>query len=556
MMGFGLMGAGAAVGGLMEGYQKGKKFAQDEERFEMEKERFGLEKVDAEDRKMLRGLQMRQGEQALKKGEQALKKGEQDIAVGEINLRDAEQDREIESQIRNVWKGAEAEIVSQQNPRPPGAIAAPGAADATDGAAQVQPPRSVFQIRQDAFTKALELQAGRRGANIPEILKQAMGASRLFRQAETQETISLLESYGSGRATQDQVFAELAKQNRPALPGTELRIVDKPLFPGSQQTFRDVEVVLPDGRGSVSLDSLSQSTLDPDKLFDNRTKLGQLMASVSHHAAMQSLAEEANRDKRLNYAETMRKLDAQIAQQNRLFGLREEEFKDGQWERTKASAERSFARTFNYAPLDDVKLDKLRREDEDRPINVDAKGKPDPNKKTRVEQYQERIAAAEGDLTMAMLTFARNRDFRTGRPNATEAEVLQALRKAQQDREKPADKRTAVQYDDLGHAFVNVNNNKVLLPFSKPGTQTGADPKTRSEQSRDAGGPVSRAPGIDYERMPLAQLASSAAYSAEARRVYERRMAEQRALPGAPGFWKGVTPPPPAAVPGGLDTGR
>lgn len=53
-MGFGLIGAGAAVSGLMEGYQKGRKFARDEERFEMEREKFGLEKQEAEQRKRLR----------------------------------------------------------------------------------------------------------------------------------------------------------------------------------------------------------------------------------------------------------------------------------------------------------------------------------------------------------------------------------------------------------------------------------------------------------------------------------------------------------------------
>ena len=573
-MGFGLMGAGAAVSGLMGGYQQGRKFAQDEERFGMEKERFGLEKEEAGQRKRLR-------EEQIKGAGLTNKRAEMEMDDAEYNRRVDEQGNAITQRFLREAYGSPDGSASPAPAQAAGAAAAPAGAIANPAAEMAQTPsaapaqasgislpggaapagssepakapqRSRFEILGEMNSALLNNELKKRGVNRGAILKQAVESARFFSKAETNFTLDVMRRFEAG-VPQEKLFDDMKANGVQVLPGTNFSLVEKKDDRTGMVT-KDVVINLPDGR-RLSKGDIEESAMDRKDLFDIKTKLGTLNATVSHHAAMQSLAEEANRDKRLNYAETIKRLDAQIAQQNRAFGLREEEFKENQWERIKASAEKSFARTFNYTPLDDVKLNTLRRDDEDRPINLGADGKPDPNKKTRVEQYQERIVAADGDLTMAMLTFARNRDPRTGRPNATEAEVVQALRRAQEDRAKPADKRTAVQYDDLGHAFVNVNNSKVLLPFSKPQAAAG-EPKTRSEQSRDAGGPVSRAPGIDYERMPLAQLASSAAYSAEARRVYERRVAEQRALPGTPGFWKGVTPPPPAAVSGGLDAGR
>lgn len=502
-MGFGLMGAGAAVSGLIGGYQQGRRFAREEDeadrqsqRFDMEKERFGLEKEAAGQRKQLTDAQ-------IKSAGLLNKKAEMEVSDAEHNRQVDEADRAILEKF--LPQAYATQAAPSSAPAPQGAIAdpaadpsvpvqsAPAAGIATPGGSQpvpaggqTAPPRSRFEILREMNTELLNNQLRKRGVDRGAILKQAIDSARFFSKAETQATVDAMQRFQAG-VPQERILADMAAQGILVQPGTSFANVESK-DEKTGVSFTDVVISLPNGQ-KLSQRALARASLDPKDLFNLETEIGKLNATISHHAAVEKLAAEANLDKRLHYAETMKRLDAQIEQQNKLFRLREEEFKENSWDKLKVSAERSFARTFNYTPLDDVKLDRLRREDEDRPINLDAKGKPDPTKKTRVQQYQERIESAEGDMTMAMLTYGLNRDPRTGRPNATEAEVIQALRRAESNRK-------SVQYDDNNQAFLIVNSNKVLLPMSRPGEPApgSQDPKTRTDRSRDAGGPVSGAP--------------------------------------------------------------
>lgn len=531
-MGFGLMGAGAAVSGLMSGYQQGRKFAQDEERFEMEREKFGLEKEAAGQRKRLADEQI--------KGASLLNRR----AEGELG--DVEYNRSIEADERAIVERYAPLLsgASQAPAAPPSAASVPGAipdpaagssapeAVATPGGIPVpgqqpaQPPKSRFEVMRDMNTELLNNRLRMRGVDRGAILKQAVESAKFFNDAKTKTTLGALNAFAAG-VPQEEILADLVAQGIQVQPGTSFAVVDKK-DPRTGVPIQDIELRLPGGR-VISKETLSEQSLDAKQMFDIRTEIGKLNATVSHHAAMESLAREANADKRASYAEQIKRLDAQIAQQARSFSLQEAGFAWNKFTSMKDSAERSFARTFNYAPPNDLALDKLREQDIKEPIEG----------KSRVDMALERAAKSGGDVTMAMLTWATNLDPKTMKPNATEAEVVQALRTVQADRSK-------VKYDDLNRAFVDVSGTKVLVPLSRSGQQT-PEPQGRVDRSRSS--------GLDYEKMPLAQLASAAGYSQEARRVYERRTQEAEKLKAAPGFWKGSGAAP-AAPAYGLDPGR
>lgn len=499
-MGFGLVGAGAAVSGLLDGYQKGRKFAQDEERFELEKE-------EAADRKKLRAEQIKGIGLSNKKAE--------------IEISDAEKDREIDDQVRSIWKDAEAEVTAQRQPPgirtsvgsvlspaapgynvpsenfpsagqgynlssenfPParaGGISTPGEAAAQDLPAQ--PRKSIFQIRQDAYTKALEVQATRRGANVPELMKQALEGARLFRNAETRERIGLLEAFRDGTMTQDQVFQEMERRGLQTMPGASLKVVDRPWFKDSKLTFPDVEISFADGRKPVYLDDMAEKTMDPDKVMDKRTKIGQLMITASHYGAMEGIARDeakarGQRDDR-NHAETMARINQQLQQNAELYKLNYEKFQWDKFIQSQGQAQTQLERLFGWAPLtEDVRL------------KLENQGNPGDPKKgipSDLEKAEARVNAASRAVSGAMVIYGMNIDPKTLKPNATPAEVKESVSILIKSKEKPE----LIKRDELGRAYVDVGGNKVLVPAPEaPKAAPAAEPAP-------AAAPPAAAPGI------------------------------------------------------------
>lgn len=483
-MGYGLMGAGAAVSGLMSGYQQGRKFA--------------IEEEEAEDRKALRGLQMRQGEQALKKGEQDLKKGEVDLEEAGLRLGAAKRDLDLDKADQEIVDRAGAEIQAWNN-RPP---ATPGAAAPVEGRpAGITPPggaappaRNPFQVQQDMYARLLENSLKRRGTNKAEVIKQMLGGARMFKMAETQATLDAMSSFEAG-TPQEQIFAEMAASGRPVQEGTTMRVVQKPLYEGSKQMVPDVEIALPNGQ-VVSRSNLARTMLDPKQLMDLNTEQGRLMAQVSHYAATEEIARTEAKDRReqaeRHHSQTMARINEQIRQNAAMYNLSVEKFQWDKFTRDQGEAQKQFENLFGYRPL--TESDRLKIERDGNP------GDPKKGIPSDLEKAESRAAAASRAVSGAMLIYSMNIDPRTLKAGATPGEIKNAIDTLLKARDKPE----LIKRDDLGRAYVLAGGNRVLVPAPEaPAAAPAPAPApTAAAPAAPAPAPAPTGPGIPNPSNP------------------------------------------------------
>jgi hypothetical protein len=358
--------------------------------------------------------------------------------------------------------------VSPAAPIRQGGIGIPGKAGSQSGVtlepgdapqAEAAPaPRSIFQIRQDAYNKALELQAGRKGANVPELMKQALSGAKLFNDAETRERVSLLQAFRDGSMTEAQVFDEMRSRGMQTMPGASLKVVQKPFFEGSKILYPDVEISFQDGRKPVSLDQMAEKLYDSDKLMDYKTKMGSLMLTSSHHGAMEQLAREEAANRRTqsaqNHSETMARINQQFVQNAEMYKLNYSKFQWDKFTQDQARVQGQLERAFGYVPLtEDVRL-KLERDGD--------AGDPKTGRKSSLELAEARLSSASKSVSGAMMIYGMNIDPETLKPNATPAEIQQAigtLIKSERDNNPDLIKR-----DEQQRAYVVVGSNKVLVP--------------------------------------------------------------------------------------------
>jgi hypothetical protein len=305
MMGFGLMGAGAAVSGLMGGYQQGRKFAQDEERFGMEKERFGLEKEEAGQRKRLRDEQIT-GAVLLNK------KAQREIRLGE------EEDEDIRESI-NIVKETYAPKQAPAGAADPTSNSAPSqvpvtmtAADGSEvqmpqgggiapppGAARVAAPQAgpslndiqgmYNRLNQRGLSRILRTQGP------AAAVQQALEMGKRFGDAKTDAAISALSGFTGGNA--DQVSAALTQSGLPMPEGTKYERREIEVIPGSGYKVNDVVAISPDGKPSVSLHQLMRSRMTPAEIMRQDTDIGKAVADISlRKTAEQNLQEYRTQD--------------------------------------------------------------------------------------------------------------------------------------------------------------------------------------------------------------------------------------------------------------------
>ena len=480
-MGFGLMGAGAAVSGLMGGYQQGRKFA--------------IEEEEAEDRKKLRGLQMRQGEQSLKKGEQDLKKGEIDVEEAGLRLGAAKQDLDLDRADREIVDRAGAEIQAWNN-RPP---ATPGAAAPVEGQpAGITPPggatppaRTPFQVQQQMYSQLLENSLKRRGTNKAEVIKQMLGGARMFRMAETQATLDAMSEFESG-VPQEQIFAGLRANGRDIQEGTTMRVVQKPLYEGSKQMVPDVEIALPNGQ-IVSRSNLARTMLDPKQLMDLNTEQGRLMATVSHYAATEEMARTEAKDRReqseRHHSQTMARINDQMRQNAAMYNLNVEKFQWDKFTQDQGRAQGQFEKLFGYTPLSESDRLKLERDGNS--------GDPKKGIPSDLEKAEARAAAASKAVSGAMLIYSMNIDPRTLKPSATPGEIKNAIDTLIKSKEKP----DLIKRDDLGRAYVMAGANRVLVPAPEA-PAAAPPPPPPPPPAPTAAAPAPTGPGIPNPSNP------------------------------------------------------
>lgn len=468
-MGFGLMGAGAAVSGLMGGYQQGRKFA--------------IEEEEAEDRKKLRGLQMRQGEQSLKKGEQDLKRGEIEAEEAGLRLGATKRDLDLDKADQDIVDRAGAEIQAWNN-RPP---ATPGAAAPVEGQpAGITPPggatppaRTPFQVQQQMYSQLLENSLKRRGTNKAEVIKQMLGGARMFKMAETQATLDAMSEFESG-VPQEQIFAGLRANGRDIQEGTTMRVVQKPLYEGSKQMVPDVEIALPNGQ-VVSRSNLARTMLDPKQLMDSNTEMGKLVAQVSHYAAIEEMrrkeiaAAEA-RDTR-QHAERMAQMRAQTEQMIRQSQTRDAEAAANRFALDYNRFQGIVERDFGYRPLDE----KTRME-------IELK-----DGKEAVAKAERRSEERGWAVNQVMTIMSMNVDPKTGRFAITPAEARRAY--------DTSDVKRIKTDDDGVRRYVMIGNTKVLVP--SPTEEAAAPAPAPAPAPGKASPGVSAPPGSSPPAAPV-----------------------------------------------------
>jgi hypothetical protein len=439
------MGAGAAVKGLIGGYQQGRKFAQDEERFEMEKE-------DFQQRKELRGLQMEGTKLSNKK------------AQGELD--DADFDRDVRNQADAIRKDYEGKIRALQEPAPvevapqaagitqppvPGGPA-PGIQDPAGAASRAAPRPSMFQLQQDMTVALLNNELRSKGANRGAILKDILAAGRFAKTAEAQATLDAINAWESG-VPQEQIFSELRQKFGRDIPaGTEFVKTNVPLYEGSKTMVPDVQLKLPDGK-IVSRSSLAKSMLSPEQIVQSNTEIGKLHSQVSHYADMKELAEQEGRRRETadanRHQEVMARFRESAEQNARIYGLQFDKFQWDKYDSRQKSALDEFSRLYGFQPLTESERVKIEKES-----GADALAKAEA-----------RATTGSQSVSAGMIVYNMNVDPRTLRPNVAPTEAIKAIETVGKVRRKELPPET-IQQDDLGRSYVSVGGNRVLVPVN------------------------------------------------------------------------------------------
>lgn len=530
-MGFGLLGAGAAVSGAMEGYQKGRKFA--------------IEEEAAEDEKKLRGLK-------LEKSAQDIELGKTQLESARMQISDAQKAREVRDKIAAVLKKAaedeaalsaaapaapsvpgapasepDANGVSVVPVRPAGvsvpaaapaaaapAMAAPAGISApmTDAAAPTKEinapgltppgaapaaapaapaaPRTPMQIRQDAYAKVLNLQMEIPGANHTELMQKALNAAKLFRDARVQQSIGILQDVQSGHMTQEQAFAEMAKNGNPVAPGTQIRVVDVPTYPGvkglEKFTSKDAQVISPDGKVVTSYSDLLKKTLPTDKLFDAESKIGDLALKSSHYAAIEEQARESAKISMARgeqqHQQAMARL-AELAEQNkRTFDLQYDKFRVEKTVQDYALTQRQVDRLYGFNPMTP-----------DQRIKIEREFGPEAVAKEEARQ-QELLRKTEG----TMLIWSMNIDPKTFKPTVTAVEAKDAGRVMLDAVKKPE----LIKKDEAGRSFVVVGGTRVLVPGGDAPEAPKEAPPAAAPAPAPAAGIAKPNPYVDTKGRP------------------------------------------------------
>lgn len=491
-MGYGLVGAGAAASGFVDGYQRGRRFIREEEA--------------ADDEKVMRGLK-------IEGMRQSNKKGELDLEVAGMSLDSARKNRKIDElqaallaeEVPDSNQSASASTPPRAAIANPAASAAPAAASAaptpmampegeatqvapgpaapaggiSDPAAAVSQPGAPAQKssvygnlqRMSALNaKLFDLEFQRPGANRGALLKSALDSMKMFRKAETEQTLELGGRVLAGE-NPDAVMNEGRARGMNIPEGTKIEIVDVPL-PGSRdKTRKDFVVVTPNGT-RVDGRVLRFNVMDAKDALNADTEMGKAFGQAAHYEAMEQIQRDAQanaaaRDER-NHREQMSRIAQQIDLQRQTFGLQRDKFAFDKHVADLQKASAQFERLVGYTPL--TERDRLAYEKEG-----NTKG---------LEAAESRTASRGAQVSYLGAAYAMNIDPLTYKPSATPAEVHQAAqilaRTAPEDRKR----------DDLGRMFVVVGNNKVFMP-SLPGQDSpppanAPAPQTRIEQ-RNAG---------------------------------------------------------------------
>lgn len=514
-MGVGLMGAGAAVKGLIGGYQQGRKFAQDEERFDMEKE-------DFQQRKEMRGLQMEGTKLSNKKSE------------GE--LADADLDREVDAESRRIQQQYEDRIrktlenkpyqVPQQaagitSPAPQGmpdatafGIAEPGAPQSTEaGATQQAQPESVFQVRQQMMVDLLSNDLRRKGANRAEILKNVMAAGRFAKTAEAQAYADAMRDFKAGRPQQE-IFSDLSRQfGKDVPPGTQMVMGEAPFYPGSKLNLPDVQIKLPNGQ-VISEADMTGAMLTAEQTLNRKTEIGKLHAQVSHHADMKELAaQEAQRRETSDanrHQEVMARFRESAEQNSRVFGLQFDKFQWDKYESRQKAALDELSRLYGFQPLTESDRIRIEKEGGD------------------VTKAEARAATGSASVSAGMIVFNMNVDPRTLRPNAAPTEVMKAIETVGKVRRKELPPET-IEQDDLGRSYVSVGGNKVFVPV---GDLLPAKGRAQAAGEADPKRPGVKPPPVDAPPLPARYSGLQERGAEETKRRSEaeaRKAAEKKA---------------------------
>lgn len=299
-MGFGLMGAGAAVSGLMSGYQQGRKFSQDEERFEMEKEKFGLEKEAAGQRKRL------VDEQIIGAG-LLNKKAQREIRLGEEEDEDLKASMDI---VKNTFAPKQAPAGIADPATAPAASEVPVTMTAPDGsevqmprAGGITPPPGAARVAapqsgpslgdlQDMYTRlnAVGLRKMLRTQGPATAVQQALEMGKRFGDAKTDAAIQALSGFNGGNG--DQVSAALAQAGLQMPDGTKYEKRKVEVVPGSGYMVDDVVATSPDGKATTSLHQLMRSRMSPAELMKQDTDLGKAVAEIAHRKTAENNLQE------------------------------------------------------------------------------------------------------------------------------------------------------------------------------------------------------------------------------------------------------------------------
>lgn len=506
-MGFGLMGAGAAVKGLVGGYQQGRKFAQDEERFEMEKERFGLDKKAAEQVGRLRDAQIE--------------------GVGLANRRtrgeldDDDFNRGIDEQIRGVFERYQPLLNEPAAPAAtqPQALAGatptqiapdgtevqlPAASGSQPSTGQQQAPqRSRFEILRDMNQDILDLRIRKRGANHGEILRQGIEGAKFFSSAQTQTTIDAMRRFQAGEPPES-IFASLRKAGVPVQDGTQLRMGTYK-DPDSGFSWPEAQIALPDGR-VISETQLALVSQDPQSMLAGKREMGRLFETRRHHAAVeQNYRDAAERDAR-QHRERMAELASARQQRLEEIRLRQGELDFAKVGRQHSQIESSVVRLVGLRPLSETDRLKLEEQDIREPRHRDENGVRKKDSKgnpvlSRVEAAEAREAERANAVFAIMSIGSMNIDQKTGMITATPAELMAAFQ---------TDDPKAVKKESDGRSYVSVGGRKIYVP-DPPGSST--EPPPAPGGSPSPASPAPARPGVTPPPTPSSGVRSSSQVS-------------------------------------------
>lgn len=491
-MGFGLMGAGAAVKGLVGGYQQGRKFAQDEDRFEMEKERFGLEKEAFGQRSRLLDEQIKGAGLVNRKVES--------------ELNDVDFNREIENKIAGVVERYQPLLAAPASPTPP----APQDAAATDGAGvqsapgQPQAPqRSRFDILRDMNQEILDLRIRQRGANHGEILRQSIEGAKFFSNAKTQLTADAMRRFQAGESP-DSIFASMRQSGMPVEEGTTIRM-GQYKDPDSGFSWPEVQISLPNGR-VISETELALRAQDAASMLSGKRELGRIFETRRHHAAVeQNYREAAERDVR-QHRERMGELAAARQQRLEEIRIRQGELDFAKAGKQHAQIEGSVIRLVGFRPLSEPERVKLEEQDIREPRHLNENGGRKKDSKgnpvlSRVEAAEAREAERANAVFAIMSIGSMNIDQKTGMITATPAELMAAFQ---------TDDPKAVKKESDGRSYVSVGGRKIYVP-DPPGSST--EPPPAPGGSPSPASPAPARPGVTPPPTPSSGVRSSSQVS-------------------------------------------